>query len=296
MPGFQRRAKLSIIPLISAALALALSACGDDPSSSDGSAGASHPQATSDGLQHIHGLGMSGDRLLIATHSGLWSAPEGQTKARRIGTSRQDVMGFSVLSNGQFIGSGHPDPSQDLPPNLGLIKSANGGKSWKNVSLEGKADFHVLESSGASVYGFDGTQGRLMVSADRGRSWKQRTPPAAMFSLAIDPSASDHLIASTERGLFESRDSGKTFRALSIRQQLTGLLVWPAKDRLFLVDSSGQVSRSSDGGRSWQPTGSIGGQPAAFRAHRDELYAALADSTVKRSTDGGKTWTVRATP
>ncbi len=77
--------------------------------------------------------------------------------------------------------------------------------------------------------------------------------------------------------------------------QLAGLLVWPAKDRLYLVDGQGQVFVSSDAGRKWQTQGGIGGQPAAFIAHEDELYAALANGTVKRSTDGGATWAVRTT-
>jgi photosystem II stability/assembly factor-like uncharacterized protein len=205
-------------------------------------------------------------------------------------------MGFSVLDGDRFIGSGHPDPSQNLPPNLGLIESGDGGKSWENISLEGEADFHVLESSGSRVYGFDGTQGRLMVSSDGGKSWDQRTPPAAMFSLAIDPTSPDRIVASTERGLVESTDAGESFRPLAFREQIAGLLAWPAKDRLFLVDGSGQVRRSDDGGAQFQPVGSIEGQPAAFIAEGDDLYAALTDGSVKRSSDGGESWEARATP
>ena len=52
---------------------------------------------------------------------------------------------------------------------------------------------------------------------------------------------------------------------------------------------------SSDAGANWRTQGSIGGQPAAFIGHKDELYAALRDGTVKRSTDGGASWTVRTT-
>jgi len=284
-----------------AVLVVALPACGgsDDTTVSGSeppSNGPSAQSASGAGLAHIHGLGVSDDTLLIATHTGLWVAPEGQIQARRFGNSTQDIMGFSVLDEDRFIGSGHPDPAQDLPPNLGLIESRDAGKSWRGVSLEGEADFHVLESSGSRVYGFDGTQGRLMVSSDGGRSWAQRRPPAAMFSLAIDPASSNRVVTSTERGLFSSDDAGKSFRPLVVRQELAGLLAWPAEDRLFLVDGSGQVKRSSDGGAQWQPIGSIDGQPAAFIAHGDDLYAALADGTVKRSTDGGKSWTVRATP
>jgi len=86
-------------------------------------------------MEHIHGLGVRGDTLSIATHAGLWSAPAGQTKATPVGASRQDIMGFSVLGPARFIGSGHPGPGPDLPPNLGLIESRDGGKSWKSISL-----------------------------------------------------------------------------------------------------------------------------------------------------------------
>ena len=287
-----------LIPIL---FTLALSACGggedaDVSGSEPSGAGAQAQSAGDGGLAHIHGLGVSEDRLLIATHTGLWVAPEGQIKARRFGNSTQDIMGFSVLDEDRFIGSGHPDPAQDLPPNLGLIESRDAGKSWRGISLGGEADFHVLESSGPRVYGFDGTQSRLMVSSDGGRSWEQRRPPAAMFSLAIDPASSKRVVTSTEGGLFSSEDAGKSFRPLVVRQELAGLLAWPAEDRLFLVDGSGQVKRSSDGGAQWQPVGSIDGQPAAFIAHGDDLYAALANGSVKRSSDGGKLWTVRAKP
>ena len=133
-----------------------------------------------------------------------------------------------------------------------------------------------------------------MVSTDGGRQWAQRTPPAAMFDLAIDPRSPGQIVASTERGVFSSTNAGKAWRPL--RDDTAGLLAWPTPDRLYLVDGQGQVHQSGDGGRQWRPAGSIGGQPAAFIARESELYAALADSTVKRSTDGGATWTVRATP
>jgi hypothetical protein len=283
-----------------AAAALFLTACGgsDEPSQDDAARGAPTAHgATTGAMQHIHGLGLRGGTLYIATHQGLWVAPNGQTKARRFGESQQDIMGFSVVGRDHFIGSGHPHPSQQkLPPNLGLIESRDGGRTWKNIALLGEADFHVLESAGPRVYGFDGTQGRLMMSSDGGRSWEQRAPPAAMFALAIDPTSPDSFVASTERGLFMSGDAGKTLRPLELRDQRAGLLAWPAKQQLYLVDGQGQVQLSGDGGRHWQPVGHIGGQPAAFIATGNDLYAALADGPVKRSTDGGQTWTVRATP
>lgn len=289
------------LALASVLAALAFAACGgsDGPTPSAGEAPTGPPSSSAGadpGLQHIHGLGVSGKQLIIATHGGLFTAPEGGTKAQRLGDSRQDVMGFSVIEGKNFIGSGHPAPDASAPPNLGLIESRDGGKSFENISLEGEADFHTLESSGRRVYGFDGTQGRLMVSSDAGRTWAQRKPPAGVFSLAIDPQSPNRIVTSTEQGLFESRDAGRRFRPIRSRELLAGLLVWPKRDSLFLVDGEGQVLVSRNAGGRWQPVGSIEGQPAALSADGGDLYAALTDGTVKRSTDGGRSWTIRATP
>ncbi len=283
-----KRHPAALVVLALALAAVVVVGCGGSDASVDEPA-PGEPAATGPdpGLQHIHGLGVSRDTLYLATHTGLWTAPAGQTEARRFGSSRQDVMGFSIPEDGRFIGSGHPDPSQtDLPPNLGLIESRDGGRSWKNVSLVGEVDFHVLESAGRQIYGVNSADGALMVSADAGRSWQRRTPPAGVFGLAIDPRSPQRIVASTERGIVRSADAGKGWRPL--RSDLAGLLAWAAPDRLYLIGGDGAVQLSPDGGSEWKAVGSIGGEPAAFIAH--------GDGTVKRSADGRRSWTPRATP
>ena len=279
---------------LAAALAVAAAGCGNDGATEPGERAAPGAPKGSGGLEHIHGLGVRGTTLYIATHAGLWAAPGGQTKSTPVGTSGQDIMGFSVLGPKRFIGSGHPAPGQDLPPSLGLIESRDGGKRWKSISLPGEADFHVLESLGQRVYGFDGSQGRLMVSSDGGRSFQERTTPAPMFSLAIDPGDPDRVVSATERGIFASSSGGRGWRPL--RDDVAGLLAWPEADRLYLVDGSGQLQLSRDGGRRWTSSGEVGGEPVAFLAEGEQLYVALADATVKRSADGGRSWSVRALP
>jgi photosystem II stability/assembly factor-like uncharacterized protein len=183
---------------------------------------------------------------------------------------------------------------QNLPPNLGLIESTDGGRTWTSISLLGQADFHVLRSRGRRVYGFDSTNGRLLVSRDGGRTWSQRSIPGPLIDLGVHPQRPSHVVAATERGLITSRDEGRSWRTLG---NGVGLLAWPSEGRLLLVDGAGQVHASQDLGKRWQPVGDIGGQPAAFTAQTaDELYVALHDGTVKRSADGGRSWQVRSTP
>jgi hypothetical protein len=264
-----------------------LSGCGNGNSQSSPAA----LGATDSGPQHVHGLGINphDGALVIATHTGLFRAMPAERRARRVGDLYQDTMGFTVVGPNRFLGSGHPDAKTDLPPLLGLIRSDDGGKTWKPVSLLGKADFHVLRAAGSQVYGFDSTQARLLVSGDAGRTWQERTPPEPLLDLAVDPRQANHVVAAGERGLFTTRDAGRRWRPLS--RDLTGLLAWAGV--LYLVDAQGRVQRSVDGGRGWARLGAIGGQAAAFASHGRELYVALHDGTVKRSTDGGRTWSVR---
>ena len=286
-----RSLSAAVIAMCVAGLLASCGGGGDDASPDVSSA----VPPNSPAMQHIHGLGVRDGELYIATHTGLWIAPKGVTKARRFGNSHQDIMGFSIESASRFLGSGHPARSeQGRPPNLGLIESRDGGRTWRDISLLGRADFHVLESSGSRIYGFDGTQNRLMVSSDRGRSWRQRAAPAALYSLAIDPGNGARFIAGTQDGVFTSSTAGRTWR--QVDPNLAGLLAWPASKRLYLVDGSGQVRVSVNRGRTWRPVGSIGGRPAAFTPAGAELYAALEDATVKRSADGGRSWRLRATP
>jgi hypothetical protein len=256
--------------------------------------------ATDAGPVHVHGLGVNpaDGALFIATHTGLYRAGKGDAKSVRVGDSKQDTMGFTVAGADRFLGSGHPDSQQDLPPLLGLIESTDGGASWEPISLLGEADFHVLRSAGARVYGYDASNDRLLVSGDAGRTWEEADRPAPLIDLATDPDDSRHVVAPAasdfSQGLYESRDGGLSWDRIG---DPVGLVAWPARDRLFLVDGGGNVLQSTNGGARFERRGAIGGQPAALLAQgAEELYAALHDGTIKRSTDAGATWTIRSTP
>ena len=284
----------ALIALVVVIVALAVGAGGDDPRIS-ATGGDPSPAASDATAGHVHGLGVNpaDDSLLIATHTGLFRAAEGQTQVERVSESPQDFMGFTVVGPNRFIGSGHPSIPQmrdeGLPPQLGLIESRD-GKTWDNVSLLGEADFHVLRASGRHVYGFDGAGGRFMASTDLGRAWQERDGAPAPFDLAIDPTDPKRVLASTEDGLQESRDEGRTWRQVSDQ---TALLGWASPERLFLLDQDGKVLLSPDGGRTAEVQGRVDGEPVSFMADDSGIYVALADGRVLRSTDDGSTFAVR---
>jgi len=130
--------------------AMVAAGCGGDEADGDDA----RPSVGDPGPVHVHGLGINpaDNALFIATHTGLFRSPEGTRTAKRVGGRFQDTMGFTVVGPDRFLGSGHPDGREGLPPFLGLIRSQDAGKSWKPISLLGKQDFHVLEASGRAVY------------------------------------------------------------------------------------------------------------------------------------------------
>ena len=268
--------------------------CGDQASRSSG------PRFEDPGPVHVHGLGVdpADGALFVATHTGLFRAAEGQRRARRVAGRHQDTMGFTVVGPQRFLGSGHPDLREKLPPFLGLIESTDGGRSWRAVSLQGKVDFHVLEASGRRIYGYgsdwDTREPRFLASDDGGRSWQRLEAPEALIALAISPTHARSLIASGERRVFLSPNGGRAWK--HIQAPTAGLLAWSTSG-LFLVGADGRVWRSADRGSSWQESAAVGGQPAALDFGRDdELLVALHDGTIKRSTDRAGSWTIRSQP
>jgi hypothetical protein len=280
------------VSLPAAAIALAISACEAEDDKSDRS-------ASDPGPVHVHGLGINpaDGALFIATHTGLFRVPQGLEQAERVAGRYQDTMGFTVVGPDRFLGSGHPDGRENLPPFLGLIESRDAGKTWKPISLQGQRDFHVLEAAGTRVYGFgadfETRDQALLVSSDGGRQWFTRKPPEPLLDLAIDPGAPDRVVASGERRLYGSADGGVKWRPLGDEP---GLLAWATSDKLYLVGLDGRTRVSSTGGEGWETMGLIDGEPAALAHHGQDLYVALHDGTVKRSSDGGRQWSVRSRP
>ena len=260
-------------------------AAGEDGGTSSGAAEAA-------AIADVHGIGVNpADRALyIATHTGLFRSAPGTGTAARVDAPEQDLMGFSVAGPDRFVASGHPGAGQSGPPMLGLLESRDRGRTWRTLSLEGQADFHLLRASGDAVYAFDGG---LRASRDGGRSWEKRSVPGGLIDLAVDPADPDGVLASTESGVRVSGDGGRTWRPTSL--DTPALLAWAVAGRPAALSADGAVMTSADGGRSWRRTGRVTGQAVAFAADGGgALYVARADGAVDWSSDGGRTWRPRS--
>ena len=246
------------------------------------------------GPGRVHALGVNprDGAVFLAGHTGLYRVGHGAKSAKRVGGRYQDTEGFAVVGPDRFLSSGHPDSGDNLPLRLGLIKSRDGGKSWRAVSLHGRADFHVLRARGELVVGYDASSGDVLTSRDDGRHWRGHRFEGPLVDLVIAPAPSRTLLAAAPAQLLLSRDGGRNWRSTS---ETTGLLAWPKPRRLYLLASDGRLWLSPDFGRRWRALGEIGDRPAAFAASGNgRIYAALHSGIIKQSTDGGRSWRVLA--
>lgn len=233
---------------------------------------------------HVHALALMNDELLVGTHEGLFVQSPGGA-ARLLG-EKFDVMGMTG-SDGALYTSGHPDESSKDYRDLGLRLSRDAGRTWRQVSLLGKADFHRLSVVGRVVVGINSHDGQTMRSEDGGKTWVKlgRLP---IFDLAIDPSNDQRIVGTTENGVVFSSDGGKSWSPPSADPLL--MLVTYTDGGLIGVTPDGAVFLRS--GESWTKQGVLGGTPEAMATDGQRLVIAVKGQIVE-STDLGKSFTVR---
>jgi photosystem II stability/assembly factor-like uncharacterized protein len=289
------------------AAALVLGACGGSEETRPAAARPGGIVDSSKEPPYVNGLDVNprDGSLLIATNLGLYRVGADGRRARRLDgrveaapspvpVGRQGLA-FSFVGPDRLLGSGHPDRAGALPESLGLLRSEDGGRTWKPLSRMGESDLHSIHLVEGSVVAADVTTFTVLVSPDGGRTWEQRVPPEPLFDLAVDQRDPGALVASSQRRLFTSRDGGRTWRP---REDAPfALLEWGEGDRVLRVDEDGTVRESRDGGTAWMRVGAVRRKPQALARGEDgDLYVAGTDGTVERSRDGGRTWAVHFRP
>jgi len=264
-------------------------------------------------LHHIHGLAVDPKDphiLYIATHGGLVRLVE-EKRWELVGEDRSDLMGFTVDpgNRGVMYASGHPDHPGRGPNPLGVRVSRDGGQTWQRLALEGRVDLHAMTFSPAedALYGWNGmgVPGLYRISARDG-VWArvESTGFQGAFSLAAHPSKRGMLLAGTRTGLLRSQDAGKTWTEVPLGVSLKGVPVTavayhPKNHQLvyaYAVRPEQGFLKSTDGGRTWNPTGFFVGDQDAVAviapspSQPDVLYISTFTSDIYKSTDGGRGW------
>lgn len=235
----------------------------------------------------------------LTTNQGFWRVADGKaTKvASRIvakeGTSPMGTfLELSDLGTGDLIGSGHPDDPSVLPQFLGILRSADEGRTWKVVDRLGSADLHIVRRVGDQLFAWDAVLGAVLVADLRFEKIKERfTPRSLVLDMVVDPSDADRILISTEEEMYRSTDQGRTWRPLPAEKAVR--MTWLDSGELFRATQDGRWQRSEDKGDTWRDVGKLPAEPWKIDSQSPtEHDVALADGSIARTEDGGESWNV----
>ena len=231
-------------------------------------------------------FGGTGGGVWKTTDGGLTWAPisDKDFRAGSIGAIEVAPSDVNVI----YVGTGESPIRGNVSPGNGMYKSTDAGKSWTHIGLPNAGQIGAIRvhpTNADLVY-------------------------VAVLGHAFGPNP--------ERGVFRSRDGGRTWEKVLFRSDSAGAVdlamdpvnprilyasIWQARRGPWYMSSGGAGSglfKSTDGGDTWKeitrneglPKGVIGKIGVTVSANHDRVWAIVeADSGgVFRSDDAGETW------
>ena len=238
---------------------------------------------------------VKGDRLTLfvgAAGGGVWKSSDGGTTFDPVFDKYCQSIGAIAIDRTKpkrvWVGTGESWTRNSVSVGDGIYKTTDGGDSWQRMGLE--------ESERIARIVIDPQHGDTVYVAATGHLWD----------------------AGPQRGVFRTRDGGKTWQRVLFVNEDTGCAdiaidpadpktlyaaMWQFRRKPWSFSSGGPGSglyRSHDGGDTWVrltnglpkgDLGRIGIAVAPSRPRRVYAFVEAKKSAMFRSDDGGESWT-----
>lgn len=265
----------------------------------------SRPRNTDNTVQFrdIHGLAFSvdGQQLLVPAHNGILVYQSGRWEVPNLPV--HDYMGYSAADDG-FYSSGHPGSASNLVNPLGLIRSADGGRTITTLSFEGESDFHLMSVGyrNHAIYVLNPSPNSrlsagLHYSLDDGQTWEQSAGQGISgnpIQIAVHPAEAQTIALTAAGGLFLSNDYGNSFTRVgeitpvsaAAFDQDGGRLLFGYQSLYAYALATGQITSF----QSPALTGEDALNYIALNPQSDQIALATFSRNIYLSHDGGQTW------
>ena len=183
-----------------------------------------------------------------------------------------------------------------------IFRTGDGGLSWSPAEVSQlpfatRMRMAFAPSDSSRVYVTAG--GRFLRSDDGGQSFRD-LQPELLGSVAVDPSDPDVVYVgswSTGRGIFKSPDGGFTLGQLSVRADISAIILDPERPEVLYAGlRAGRVIRSLDGGETFASAsvGLLGDRVLGMGIDpklTTRLFVWMHGAGLFRSDDGADSWT-----
>lgn len=256
------------------------------------------------------------DRILyLGTEQGLYRSDDGADNWRRVESPLSGLQIWSIL-----LLPTTPDVILVGTCPSRIFRSPDGGRTWSEADVRIRPDcpriIHTRVTtlcsrpSGPQTVWAGVEIDGVYRSRDGGQSWQAVGTGLSsqdIHALTFVPGG-NRLIATTNNDVNVSHDEGDTWQPLRLPESLSspyfrGLAQHRGNSEILLLGNgdappgaTGFVSRSLDGGMSWQPAQMPGRSNstmwnfAVHAADPDLVYASSVSGQVYCSTDGGASW------
>jgi photosystem II stability/assembly factor-like uncharacterized protein len=144
-----------------------------------------------------------------------WRA-SGKVQTLQVPAASNEVPAKTVF--GSRVAIDPLDPDTLYAGALGVLKSTDGGTTWRSAGLTRTPVIALAVDPKATATLFAGTDAGLFKSTDAGASWQPLHGPldgVRVEALAINPQRRQTVYAGTDRGVFRTGDGGESWRHFS---------------------------------------------------------------------------------